>query len=95
MVRKSTGEKIGTFTRIEHGYNAAMVGYWYNVKNVKKDKVGSISHYWYYKPASADPSSETDWEVVVTHTLPGGTATHRYTRSVITKQADLAKEFYL
>ena len=26
--------------------------------------------------------------------LPGGTATHKYTRSVITKQADLAKEFY-
>lgn len=95
MVRKSTGGKIGSFTRIPNGYNAAMVGFWYNVKNVKKDKVGTLSHYWYYKPASGDPSSETDWDVVVTHTLPGGTATHRYTRSVITVESEFAKEFYL
>ena len=94
LVRKSTGEKIGSFTRLPEGYNAAMVAYWYNEKNIKSGRVGTVSHYWYYKPASGDPSSETDWEVIATHTLPGGTAEHHYTGSKIIKQADFAKEFY-
>lgn len=98
LVKKSTGEKIGDFKRLANGScsNIAMSSHYYNVKNKTTDSYRSwtASHYWYYKPASGDPSSETDWEVVVTHTLPGNTASHVYKCSRITVESDFQKEFY-
>ena len=98
LVKKSTGAKIGDFKRIANGgcSNIAMSSHYYNVKGKTSDSYRSwtASHYWYYKPASGDPASETDWEVVVTHTLPGNTASHVYRCSKLTVESDFQKEFY-
>ena len=98
LYRKSTGAEIGTFTRIPDGEcaNIAIVSYWFNVKNKNTDSWSkrTASHYWYYKPASGSPSDMTDWEVRAVHTLPGGTASHTFTCSSITREANFSKEFY-
>lgn len=96
--RKSTGQKIGNFTRLANGTcsNIAMSAHYYNKKSKTSDSYRSwtASHYWYYKPASGNPAGETDWEVVATHKLPGGTAQHVFTCSKMTTEADFEKEFY-
>ena len=98
LYKKSTGQKIGDFKRLANGScsNAAMSAHYYNVKGKSSDSYRSwtASHYWYYKPASGNPASETDWEVVVTHKLPGGQVNHTYTCSKLTKEGDFEKEFY-
>ena len=98
LVKKSTGEKIGSFKRLSNGSstNIAMSAFYYNVKSKTSDSYCSTtaSHYWYYKPASASPASETDWEVVVTHTLPAGDVTHTYKCSTLTVESDFSKAFY-
>ena len=98
LVKKSTGEKIGSFIRLADGTatNIAMSAFYYNAKSKTSDSYCSktASHYWYYKPASGSPSDETDWEVVVTQTLPAGDVTHTFKCSKITRQADFASAFY-
>lgn len=98
LVKKSTGEKIGNFKRLSNGSstNIAMSAYYYNAKSKSTDSYCSTtaSHYWYYKPASATPALENDWEVVVTHKLPAGDVTHTYRCSTLTTESDLAKTFY-
>ena len=92
------GSKVGDFKRIANGgcCNICITSYFFNElgKNTDTWVNKTASHYWYYKPASGDPASETDWEVVVTHTLPGNTASHVYRCSKLTVESDFQKEFY-
>ena len=96
--KKSTGEKIGNFKRLSNGSstNVAMSAFYFNkkVKNSSSYSSTTASHYWYYKPASGDPASESDWVVVATHKLPGGTASHEYTCEKISTESSFEKEFY-
>ena len=96
--KKSTGAKIGDFKRVADGgsTNIAMSAFYYNEKSKTTDSYCSktASHYWYYKPASGKPADEDDWEVVATHTLPGGDVVNTYKCSTITKQSDFSKAFY-
>ena len=98
LVKKSTGEKIGDFKRLSNGSstNIAMSSFYYNVKKKTTDSYCSTtaSHYWYYKPASGAPADESDWEVVVTQTIPGSNIEHTFKCSTITKQADFNSAFY-
>ena len=91
--------KIGDFKRLENGTcsNIAMSAHYYNKKSKTSDSYRSwtASHYWYYKPASGNPASESDWEVVAIQRFPGaGNVTHSYSCSNLTKESDLEKEFY-
>ena len=98
LIRKSTGEKIGSFKRLANKSctNVACSAYYFNAKNKNSDSYSSItaSHYWYYMPASKTPASETDWEVVATQKIPGGDVTHTYKCSTLTVENDFNKEFY-
>ena len=98
MYKKSTGAKIGDFKRLANGSstNVAMSAHYFNKKGKNSTSYSSTtaSHYWYYKPASAAPATESDWEVVVTQTLPDGTVTHTWKVSDLTTQTDLEKTFH-
>ena len=98
MRKKSTGEKIGSFKRLANkaSTNVAASAYYFNSKGKNSDSYCSVtaSHYWYYLPASKNPASDDDWEVVAIHKLPGDTAQHEYKCSKISVEADLDKEFY-
>lgn len=99
MRKKSTGMKIGDFKRLANGTcsNIAMSAHYYNKKSKTTESYRSwtASHYWYYKPASGNPASESDWEVVATQRIPGaGNITHTYSCSSLTTESDLEKEFY-
>ena len=98
LVQKSTGKKIGSFKRLSDGAccNIAAVAWYFNYKGKNSDSYTNktASHYWYYKPASGTPADETDWEVVVTQTLPAGDVVHTFTSSTITKESDFTKTFY-
>ena len=97
MYDKSTGAKLGDFKRITNGScaNAAMSSYYYNVLGKTTDSYckKTVSHYWYFKPASGTPSDLTNWEARLTHTLPGGSATRTYTCSTLTRQSDFPTAF--
>ena len=97
MYDKATGTKLGDFTRITNGScaNAAMSSYYYNVLGKTTDSFGkkTVSHYWYFKPASGNPSDLTGWEARLTHRLPGGDVTHTYTCSTLTRQQDFPDTF--
>ncbi len=98
LVKKSTGSKIGSFKRLSDGAscNIAAVAWYFNYKGKNSDSYTNktASHYWYYKPSSASPSDETDWEVVVTQTLPGGDVVHTFKCSEITRESSFSKTFY-
>ena len=98
LVKKSTGNKIGSFKRVADGgcCNIASTAWFFNYKSRNSDTYcnKTASHYWYYKPSSGAPSDVTDWEVVVTHTLPAGDVVHKYTCSAFTREADFATTFY-
>ncbi len=98
MRKKSTGEKIGSFKRLSNGSstNVAMSAFYFNKKGKNSDSYASTtaSHYWYYKPASGQPTSENDWIVVATQKIPGGSITHEYSCDKISTEADFDKEFY-
>ena len=84
------GAKVGNFTRrAEKGYhNVAVCSYWINKKGKKTTTWtnSTASHYWYFKPASGDPSSETNWEVRAIQTIPTNTSQkNTYTCSTLTK----------
>ena len=82
------GVKVGDFVRAEDGTtsNMALASYAFNElgKNSASWTDRTHSHYWYYKPASGIPASEKDWEVVVTHTIPGSGIKHVFRRSTLT-----------
>lgn len=70
------GEKIGDFQRVAPGEATDVCVSVYNVSRIDPNKSSSwhgsrSSHFWYFKPASGNPSSETDWEVVATQIIPG------------------------
>ena len=84
------GAKVGNFTRrADKGYhNVPVCSYWINKKGKKTTTWtnSTASHYWYYKPASGDPSSETNWEVRAIQTIPTNTSQkNTYICSTLTK----------
>ncbi len=70
------GQKVGDFTRVADGglSNMAICAFWYNDKGKNTDTWcnSTAGHYWYYTPASGNPSEEQNWEVRATHTFPNG-----------------------
>lgn len=70
------GQKVGDFTRAGDGgvSNMAICAYWYNDKGKNTDTWcnSTACHYWYFTPASGNPSEEQNWEVRATHTFPNG-----------------------
>ena len=82
------GVKTGDFVRLADGTtsNMALASYAFNElgKNSASWTDRTHSHYWYYKPSSGTPASEKDWEVVVTHTIPGSGKKHVFRRSTLT-----------
>ena len=68
------GVKKGNFVRrADSGYhNVAVCSYWINNagKRTTSWTKSTCSHYWYYTPASGDPSSESNWEVRAYQTIP-------------------------
>ena len=82
------GLKAGDFTRVPDGTTSNMALASYAFNELGKDAVSwtdrTHSHYWYYKPASGQPASEKNWEVVVTHTIPGSGIKRVFRRSDLT-----------
>ena len=82
------GQKVGNFTRLANGScaNIALASYWFNEKSKNSTSYTSTtaSHYWYYKPTSGLPASETDWEVRFIRKIPTSGITHTYTRNTLT-----------
>ena len=82
------GVKKGDFTRVPNGKcaNIAICSYYFNElsKNTTTWVNKTASHYWYYKPASGSPSSETDWEVRVTRRIFSEGRTNVYTCNKLT-----------
>lgn len=82
------GVKVGDFTRLANNSccNIAVTSYWFNEKGKNSATWASrtASHYWYYKPASGEPSSESNWEVRVTRTIPGSGEKNEFHCSTLT-----------
>lgn len=82
------GAKVGNFTRLANGScaNIAVCAYWFNEKskNTSTWTSTTASHYWYYKPSSGEPSSESGWEVRATQTIPASGQQNVYTCSSLT-----------
>lgn len=70
------GAKVGDFTRVADGgvSNMAICAFWFNDKGKNTDTWcnSTACHYWYYTPASGNPSEEQNWEVRATHAFPNG-----------------------
>ena len=82
------GVKIGDFQRVAAGEAVDVCTAAYMVKYVGtgSDNISSkAGHFWYYKPASCDPSSETDWEVVATQTIPTSGVVNVYRANTLQK----------
>lgn len=82
------GSKVGNFTRLPDGYcsNICIASYFFNElgKNTSTWTSTTASHYWYYKPISGDPSSETGWEVRATQVIPSTGKTNLYSCGTFT-----------
>ena len=86
------GVKIGDFQRIPNGgsCNVMAAAYFFNElgKNTDTWTNKTASHYWYYRPASGMPATETNWEVRATHLIPYPSpeagVTHTYSCSSLT-----------
>ena len=82
------GAKVGDFRRAGDGgiCNIPAVSFWYNVSGKTTDTYvnRTASHYWYYKPASGKPASETNWEVKAIQTVPTSGQTNTYTANKLT-----------
>lgn len=82
------GSKVGDFTRLANGKctNVPLASYHFNElgKNTSTWSSTTASHYWYYKPSSKSPSSESNWEVRATQTFPSSSVTKTYTCSQFT-----------
>lgn len=70
------GQKVGDFKRAADSglSNMAICAFWFNDKgkNTETWCNSTAGHYWYYTPASGNPSEEQNWEVRATHTFPNG-----------------------
>lgn len=68
------GVKKGDFRRLNDGSTCdiCVTSFFFNElgKNTTSWAKSTASHYWYYVPESQDPSSEANWEVRATHTVP-------------------------
>lgn len=82
------GVKKGDFVRVPNGKcaNIAICSYYFNElsKNTDTWVSKTASHYWYFKPASGSPSSETNWEVRVTRRIFSGGKVNVYTCNKLT-----------
>lgn len=82
------GVKIGDFKRIDNGgsCNVCVAAYYFNElgKNTDTWVNKTASHYWYFVPSSKKPSSEQNWEVKATQTIPGSGRQHVYTCASLT-----------
>ena len=89
------GHKVGDFTRAADSeiYNVPVCAYWTNELNKSTDSWFSCTsrHYWYYTPASGDPSSEENWEVRAYHTVPYSGVVNTYSCSELTKDYECLK----
>ena len=89
------GVKVGDFTRAEDSgiHNVAVCSYWFNelLKSTTSWNKDNSSHYWYYTPASGDPSSEENWEVRAYHTVPYSGVVNTYSCSELTKDYECLK----
>lgn len=76
------GAKIGDFTRIPDNScaNICITSYYFNElgKNTSTWTNKTASHYWYFVPKSFKPSSETNWEIKATQTIPSSGETNVY-----------------
>ena len=82
------GQKAGNFTRVPDGScsQVAISAYYFNEKSKNTDSWvnKTASHYWYYRPSSQIPASETHWEVRAIQTIPTSQVKHTYTRNSLT-----------
>ena len=82
------GKKAGNFVRVPDGScgQIAITAYYFNEKAKNTDTWvnKTASHYWYYRPASQIPASETNWEVRAIQTIPTSGKVHTYTRNSLT-----------
>ena len=76
------GVKVGDFKRLGDGgsCDVCVCSFFFNElnKNTTSWTTSTASHYWYFVPASAKPSSEKNWEVVATQTIPSSKETNVY-----------------
>jgi hypothetical protein len=79
---------MGNFIRVPDGScgQIAITAYYFNEKAKNTDSWvnKTASHYWYYRPASQIPASETNWEVRAIQTIPTSGKVHTYTRNSLT-----------
>lgn len=82
------GAKVGDFKRLGDGgsCDVCVCSFFFNElnKNTTSWTTSTASHYWYYVPASAEPGSEKNWEVVATQTIPTSKETNVYRCSAFT-----------
>lgn len=82
------GKKVGDFTRLPDGSTSNMALASYAFNELGKDSASwtdrTHSHLWYYKPVTVSPSGFKNWEVVVTHTIPGSGLKRVFRRSDLT-----------
>lgn len=82
------GAKVGDFKRLGDGgsCDVCVCSFFFNElnKNTTSWTTSTASHYWYYVPASGSPSSEKNWEVVATQTIPASKETNVYRCSAFT-----------
>jgi len=75
-------KKVGDFKRLPNGScaNIPIVSFFFNEKNKNTDTWTNktASHYWYFKPESGQPSSESGWTVKATQKIPGSTTVNEY-----------------
>ena len=76
------GVKVGDFKRLGDGgsCDVCVCSFFFNElnKNTSTWTTSTASHYWYFVPASGNPSSEKNWEVVATQTIPSSKKTNVY-----------------
>ncbi|MCH5172633.1 MAG: calcineurin-like phosphoesterase C-terminal domain-containing protein [Bacteroidales bacterium] len=82
------GVKIGDFKRLANGSccNVCLASYFFNElgKNTDSWTNKTASHYWYFVPASGQPSDEKNWEVRATQTIPGSGHENTYACATLT-----------
>ena len=82
------GEKVGDFKKLSNGSccNICLTSYFFNElgKNTKTWVNKTASHYWYFVPTSKKPSSEKNWEVRATQTIPTSGQVNTFDCSTLT-----------
>ena len=82
------GEKVGDFKKLSNGSccNICITSYFFNElgKNSDTWTNKTASHYWYFVPISKNPSSEKNWEVRATQTIPTSGQVNTFDCSTLT-----------